>query len=578
LYNVTVLGRYSPKSTCTGNPKVTLGDATHLSPVLDLFDLSATYDGSRGIAFPEDSTVTVYVGTRTIAVGDKLVSWSSQPDLSVSFALAGDGWTAAEREIALVARGDGLYVKTTVAPTYATLDVANDEWQFFAADGTPYPDEWTDGVTSDMQVRFSSYAEYTAIKAKGVSPSMFVMTGFTMPEGLGEVDATVGMVYQFDEGIVIDIKGNSLKLPAGMMFGEKAFTVTSSVAGGEVVIDIAGGTSRNTAMALSGSLKVTKKGAGTFVSALSQTYTGGTDVEAGTVRPPDAPADGNYAYAGDTFKAFGTGMIDVHSGAVFDVRGNYGYTNVCLKGGSLSNTLRTMSQNPKPGIFAASLAEDSRLDMFCENGKFAGKYGHPSLATDLGGKTLQVIVWNDLSVRSALTNGTVKVVESNGWFRLDEPFDMRTTTFDNQCAIQVNYDVELGTYIQRKNTPYILGSGKMTIHERFVPVSGTYFYGCAMLPGSTLDLSQRDTLFTSSCTNHENKVYSVVFPASGTLNVEVGARRVKTGDQLVRWEAKPVGTAKFTLTRHGAPVVGRSLAVKDDGIYMGMSGVVIIVR
>ena len=155
---------------------------------------------------------------------------------------------------------------------------------------------------------------------------------------------------------------------------------------------------------------------------------------------------------------------------------------------------------------------------------------------------------------------------------------MRTTTFDNQCAIQVNYDVELGTYIQRKNTPYILGSGKMTIHERFVPVSGTYFYGCAMLPGSTLDLSQRDTLFTSSCTNHENKVYSVVFPASGTLNVEVGARRVKTGDQLVRWEAKPVGTAKFTLTRHGAPVVGRSLAVKDDGIYMGMSGVLIIVR
>lgn len=93
-----------------------------------------------------------------------------------------------------------------------------------------------------------------------------------------------------------------------------------------------------------------------------------------------------------------------------------------------------------------------------------------------------------------------------------------------------------------------------------------------------IDLSQRDTLFTSSCTNDQQKVYSVAFPASGTLNVEVGARRVKTGDQLVRWEAKPVGTAKFTLTRHGAPVVSRSLAVKDDGIYMGMSGVVIIVR
>ncbi len=578
LYLVTVLGRFSPKSTCTGNPKVALGDATHLAPTFDLSDLASTYDGSRGVSFEPGSSVTVYVGAREIAVGDKLVSWTAAPDVSVGFSLTGDGWTAAEREIALSAREDGLYVKTTAAPAFATLDVENDAWRFFAADGSAYSEEWTQGVTPDMQVRFASYAEYTALKAKGVSPSMFVMTAFAIPEGTGAVDLTSGMDFQFDEGIVIDAKGNSLKLPAGMMFGEKAFTVTSSVAGGEVVIDIAGGTSRNTAMALSGSLKVTKKGAGTFVSALSQTYTGGTDVEAGTVRPPDAPADGNYAYAGDTFTAFGTGMIDVHSGAVFDVRGNYGYTNVCLKGGSLSNTLRAMSQNPKPGMFAASLAEDSRLDMFCENGKFAGKYGHPSLATDLGGKTLQVIVWNDLSVRSALTNGTVKVVESNGWFRLDEPFDMHTTTFDNKCAIQVNYDVELGTYIQRKDTPYIRGSGKMTVHERFVPVSGTYFYGCAMLPGSTLDLSQRDTLFTSSCTNDQQKVYSVAFPASGTLNVEVGARRVKTGDQLVRWEAKPVGTAKFTLTRHGAPVVGRSLAVKDDGIYMGMSGVLIIVR
>ena len=336
LYLVTVLGRFSPKSTCTGNPKVALGDATHLAPTFDLSDLVSTYDGSRGVSFEPGSSVTVYVGAREIAVGDKLVSWTAAPDVSVGFSLTGDGWTAAEREIALSAREDGLYVKTTAAPAFATLDVENDAWRFFAADGSAYSEEWTQGVTPDMQVRFASYAEYTALKAKGVSPSMFVMKALAIPEGAGAVDLTSGMDFQFDEGIVIDAKGNSLKLPAGMMFGEKAFTVTSSVAGGEVVIDVAGGTSRNTAMALSGSLKVTKKGAGTFVSALSQTYTGGTDVEAGAVRPPDAPADGNYAYAGDTFTAFGTGMIDVHSGAVFDVRGNYGYTNVCLKGGSLT--------------------------------------------------------------------------------------------------------------------------------------------------------------------------------------------------------------------------------------------------
>ncbi len=578
LYNVTVLGRYSPKSTCGGFPKVTLGDATHLSPVFDLSDRSSTYDGSRGIAFAEGSAVMVYVGARTINVGDKLVSWSSQPDLSISFSLTGDGWTAEEREIALAARGDGLYVKTTVAPAYATLDVANDEWRFFAADGTPYPDEWTDGVTSDMQVRFSSYEEYVAIKAKGVSPSMFIMTGFTMPEGLGEVDATVGMVYQFDEGIEIDIKGNSLKLPSSMMFGDKAFTVTSSVAGGEVVIDVPSGTSRNTSMTLAGSLKVTKKGAGTFVSALSQTYTGGTDVEAGTVRPPDSPADNNYTYSGDTFTAFGTGMVNVLTGAAFDVRGNYGYTNVVLKGGTIANTLRSMGQTAKPGVFVASLADSdtSYLNMYFggDASKYNMIYGKAGLATDLGGKTLEITTWNNLSIRSALTNGTIVANEKGGWFMFDAALDMRTTKFVCNGALQVNANLEIGEYENRGNTQYMLGSSKMNVHRRFCPIAKTYFYGCTMLGGCTFDLSQRETLFTTSCTNHQNKVYSVAYADNATIKVKLGERKVRNGTKIVGWTSKPTNNVKFIAAEGERR---RAFTIKDDGLYV-YSGLVLFVK
>ncbi len=571
--STTVLGRYSPKVN-SSLPTVVLGDATHHAPTLDLGSVSAVIGG---VSFAAGSTVAVDVGSRTVNVGDKLVSWSSAPDISVSFALTGDGWTAAEREIALAAREDGLYVKTTVAPTYATLDAANDAWLFFTADGTPYPEEWTQGVTSDMQVRFSSYEEYTAIKAKGVSPSMFVMTGFTMPEGLGEVDATVGMVYQFDEGIVIDIKGNSLKLPSSMMFGDKAFTVTSSVAGGEVVIDVASGTSRNTSMSLSGSLKVTKKGAGAFVSALSQTYTGGTDVLAGRVMPPDSPADSDYTYSGDNFAAFGTGMVNVLPGAVFNVRGNYAYTNVVLKGGAIANTLRTMSQTAKPGVFVASLADAdvSQFNMYLSgSGQCNTSYGKAGLATDLGGKTLEIVEWGSLSLRSALTNGTVRVVESNGWFRFEAALDMRTATFDNLCAIQVNNNVDLGTYIQRTDTKYILGSGKMTIHERFVPISSTYFYGCTMLDGSTLDLSQRETLFTTSCTNHENKVYSVVYADNATIKVKLGERKVRNGTKIVGWTSKPTNNVKFIAAEDERR---RAFAIKDDGLYV-YGGFVLFVK
>ncbi len=502
--STTVLGRYSPKVN-SSLPTVVLGDATHHAPTLDLGSVSAVIGG---VSFAAGSTVAVDVGSRTVNVGDKLVSWSSQPDLSVSFSLTGEGWTALEREIALVARGDGLYVKTTVAPTYATLDVANDEWQFFAADGTPYPDEWTGGVTSDMQVRFSSYEEYVAIKAKGVSPSMFIMTGFTMPEGLGEVDATVGMVYQFDEGIVIDIKGNSLKLPSSMMFGDKAFTVTSSVAGGEVVIDVPSGTSRNTSMALSGSLKVTKKGAGTFVSHLEQSYDGGTYVEQGRVQPPDAPASNDIRYCHDQFKAFGTNHIHVARGAAFDLRGNYAYRTLpILEGGTLLQTGPAMTIT---GAGGSGIGAVLGMDSYVSNTAAIvfGDVGANRVA-NLNGHTLHISNNGGFYLRSALTNGTVEVSEVNGWFAINDPLDMRTTTFVCNGALQVNANLEIGEYENRGNTPYILGSSTMTVHRRFCPIASTYFYGCTLADGCTFDLSQRETLFTTSCTNsvHSTKLH-----------------------------------------------------------------------
>ena len=361
-----------------------------------------------------------------------------------------------------------------------------------------------------------------------------------------------------------------------MMFGDKAFTVTSSVAGGEITIDVPSGTSRNTSMALTGSLKVTKKGAGTFVSAKAQTYTGGTDVEAGTVRPPDSPADNNYTYSGDNFAAFGTGMVNVLPGAVFDVRGNYAYTNVCLKGGTLANTLRAMGQTAKPGVFIASLADAdvSHFNMYLSgSSKFDTSYGKAGFTTDLGGKTLEIIEWGSLYLRSALTNGTLRVVESNGWFRFESALDMRTTTFDCQVALQVNANVQLGEYIHRKNTLYMLGNKTLYIHNRFCPVAD-YFFNCQLMGGSTLDLSQRETLFTAICTNHQNKAYSVSYADNATIKVKLGERKVLNGTKIVGWTAKPTNNVKFVAAEGERR---RSFAIKDDGLYV-YSGFILIVK
>lgn len=195
----------------------------------------------------------------------------------------------------------------------------------------------------------------------------------------------------------------------------------------------------------------------------------------------------------------------------------------------------------------------------------AMSYGKAGLATDLGGKTLEIIEWGNLSLRSAITNGTLRVVESNGWFQFEAALDMRTTTFDNYCAIQVNANVELGEYIQHKDTQYIRGSGKMNIHERFAPISSTYFYGCTMLGGSTLDLSQRDTVFTSLCTNDQNKVYSVSYENNATIKVKLGERTVRSGTKIVGWTTKPTNNVKFVASEGERK---RSFAIKDDGLYV----------
>ena len=108
-YLVTVLGRYSPKSTSGGFPKVTLGDATHLAPTLDLSDLSSTYDGiSREISFASDAAVAVEIGVRNVRGGDRLVSWQTKPDSTVKFTLVKNGETVKDRR--LVVEDDGLYV------------------------------------------------------------------------------------------------------------------------------------------------------------------------------------------------------------------------------------------------------------------------------------------------------------------------------------------------------------------------------------------------------------------------------------------------------------------------------------
>ncbi len=100
--STTVLETYRPATTTM--PSVTLGDADHLKPTLDLSTQTTTLDGTV-LSFYEGALVTVDTGERKIAAaGRKLVS-GSEPPVDVSFKHVG------AKKGGLVKCEDGLYYK-----------------------------------------------------------------------------------------------------------------------------------------------------------------------------------------------------------------------------------------------------------------------------------------------------------------------------------------------------------------------------------------------------------------------------------------------------------------------------------
>ena len=101
-YTVTVLERYTPMATSGGLPYAALGDATHLSPTLDLSSYDTTVDGDR-LSYAAGSTVVVLLGNRRVSTSTPIISWEMEPS-DVAF-VSGDGG----RKYRYAKRTDGLY-------------------------------------------------------------------------------------------------------------------------------------------------------------------------------------------------------------------------------------------------------------------------------------------------------------------------------------------------------------------------------------------------------------------------------------------------------------------------------------
>lgn len=611
---LTVIGNFKPFSTNLFN-RVTLGDETHLSPVLDLSLLASPFGSAEGIpelAFATNATATVDVGARAVAAGDKLIAWSVPPDCT--FTLAYDG---EERPIEAVARADGLYVKSTVVPAYAMLDMEAEtpDWVFYDANGNVVPD-WENGVTSDIQVRFASYEEYLAVKAKNVSPAEYLLSGgFVLPEGSGACDMGGGFDFTSAPGVTIDVAGRKLVLKASLAGGVVPFTVTSSVDGGELEVAVASGAVvTNTVMSLTGSLKLVKTGEGMFVAAKAgQTYTGGTEAKAGWLK------SGAYSGAWGPAKA----LVTIADGAAFDWAGKVDASSVpysfVISGagpdgaGAMisSGVVNTKGWWEMNCIADMELAADATVAMSSDaenNGAPGFMYAPGNDAQHLltlNGHTLTIRHGCRMGFRRVKTvgPGTIANVDSGDGkanmcrgisvYAGDGMTDLGSATLDVGlgCTTHIEATFRVGTFIDRRETygENPAQNAMMTVLERFKPMKAnllkTITLGDAEHLSPVLDLGDVTGTFVVPQSG-----FAMTYATGATVTVNLMGERTdlmaiasskneegKPSGYVLKWPAKPadVEFAPSPATK----AAGFKLLADETGLLLSRrAGTVLIVR
>ena len=338
---------------------------------------------------------------------------------------------------------------------------------------------------------------------------------------------------------------------------------------GKVVVNVpTGKTVENTDVAISGNLRLVKTGAGMFVaSKTGQTYVGGTQVMAGTVRCGAVGAS-----------LFGTDGSEMHvaSGGTFDdngLSGSIGKYRFILDGGSLINTgADVVSSANYRSIVDLTLKDDSTFR--AESSMYLGSgTSGINVCLDLGGNTFSGEIGSGKYLRldsMTIDDGAFEVTGNGGWLLLRGGAVVATNVdFRLNCGIVVANDTTfsvrdyeaLGGTRSTSNQ-----SGTMEVYGAFTPTSDS-FYGCTLMDGSTLDLSTRSTTL-NPYSNFTAGSTTLKFEANATINIHLGTRKTSGSVPLLSWtaETKPanIDTVKFVHADEGRRY---SLVVKENGLY-----------
>ena len=382
---------------------------------------------------------------------------------------------------------------------------------------------------------------------------------------------------------VIDLKGRTLFLADKTSAALGAFTITDSSTGapGTVRVSVGvGSTLVNSVVSLVGNLKLRKEGEGVFEAGKTmQTYSGGTEVVAGTVRLGTSGSG-----------PFGAGAVHLPADTFFDVINNDASSvSVVLAGGTLQNSASTVGTLPRVLALtenstikyanASSTGNDLRIPAGCE--------------WNLGGKTLSVIMTGndsdltmDAGAVNVISNGTMTFTvntagsTTKGYFairRLSGRDGLKLDTGKTYPRLQSGAYVS--TVMDYTSNPVAganainLSGRYMEIYGRFSPQSAMGF-NMTMMDGSTLDLSKLEGTFSCNFSNGSGGTASQKLSfAAGTVAVNLEGRgdlkaiAKSESPYIVTWATKPADTVSFVLDDATA-AHGFKVRVRDSGLEL----------
>ena len=339
-----------------------------------------------------------------------------------------------------------------------------------------------------------------------------------------------------------------------------------------------GATAENTGVTLAGDLRLVKEGAGTLVaSKTGQPYACGTVVAAGTLT----------CGAAGSATPFGTGeIIAVGEDGTLEMNGKGAYegTLIVLDGGTLMNSANIGAQYGSGTLCKLALTADSTWTCAATHYFGLASDTEKTPTIDLNGHTLDVTIASDHFLRifsTTITNGTFSVSGSGTFISGGSGIEARTVDFQVNCPLFINQALSVRNYESlwaSDNYNFASNTNRLSVYGTFTPTT-TYFYGCTLMDGATIDLSGlSDTLSITS--DSQYGLTTLTFADDATVYVDVGARSFISSPCLLSWteDTQPSNLSSLSFKRPEGTERVYGIAKQDGGLYYTGAGLIILFR